>query len=94
MRLEWSSDQGLVREVIGKDSWFHSRSLLGLFPQTVLVYDKPGRHPSHGCLFFQTAFFLLFKRVRLNMAWYTVCRTFVRTARFPRTCRGILSSRL
>ncbi|CAK9003288.1 Titin (Connectin), partial [Durusdinium trenchii] len=42
MRLEWSSDQGLVREVIGKDSWFHSRSLLGLFPQTVLVYDKPG----------------------------------------------------
>lgn len=43
MRLEWSSDQGLVREVIGKDSWYHTRSLLGLFPQTVLVYDKPGR---------------------------------------------------
>ncbi|CAE6952852.1 Ttn [Symbiodinium sp. KB8] len=42
MRLEWSSDQGLVREVIGKDSWFHSRSRLGLFPQQVLVYDKPG----------------------------------------------------
>ena len=42
MRLEWSSDQGLVREVIGQDSWFHSRSRLGLFPQTVLVYDKPG----------------------------------------------------
>jgi hypothetical protein len=34
--------QGLVREVIGKDSWYHSRSLLGLFPQTVLVFDKPG----------------------------------------------------
>ncbi|CAL1153338.1 unnamed protein product [Cladocopium goreaui] len=42
MRLEWASDQGLVREVIGKDSWYHSRSLLGLFPQTVLVFDKPG----------------------------------------------------
>lgn len=43
MRLEWASDQGLLREVIGQDSWYHSRSLLGLFPQTVLVYDKPGR---------------------------------------------------
>ena len=42
MRLEWSSDQGVAREVIGKDNWFHSRSRLGLFPQTVLVYDKPG----------------------------------------------------
>ena len=42
MRLEWASDQGLVRQVIGKDSWYHSRSLLGLFPQTVLVFDKPG----------------------------------------------------
>ena len=43
MRLEWASDQGLVRQVIGKDSWYHSRSLLGLFPQTVLVFDKPGQ---------------------------------------------------
>ena len=34
--------RGLVREVVGKDSWYHSRSLLGLFPQTVLVFDKPG----------------------------------------------------
>ncbi|CAJ1335093.1 unnamed protein product [Effrenium voratum] len=42
MRLEWSSDQGLLREVIAQDSWFHSRSRLGLFPQSVLVYDKPG----------------------------------------------------
>ena len=42
MRLEWASDQGLVRAVIGKDSWYHSRSLLGLFPQSVLVFDKPG----------------------------------------------------
>jgi hypothetical protein len=42
MRLEWSSDQGLERTVIPRERLFHSRALLGTFPQRVVVTDRPG----------------------------------------------------
>lgn len=41
-RLEWSSDRGLSREVIGPNNYYHSRTKLGGFPADVLVYDGPG----------------------------------------------------
>ncbi|CAE8682347.1 unnamed protein product [Polarella glacialis] len=43
LRLEWSSDGGLIRQVINADNLFHTRSLLGQFPLGTKVYDKPGQ---------------------------------------------------
>ncbi|CAK9072978.1 unnamed protein product [Durusdinium trenchii] len=59
MRLEWSSDQGLVREVIGKDSWFHSRYLAGVTVDALVqLRDQFGnnRTSSSTSLLFQGRF--------------------------------------